>query len=41
MECSATFLDHFDAVLFNFSELLALETAKFMDVQICQFILLR
>ena len=32
--------NNFDTILFNFSELLALETTKSNDVQICQFMLI-
>ena len=33
--------NNFATILFNFSELLALEITKSNDVQICQFILTR
>ena len=33
--------NNFDTILFNFSELLALEITKSNDVQVCQFKLIR
>ena len=33
--------NNFDIILFNFSELLALEITKSNDVQVCQFTLIR